>query len=237
MQLKNHRSLPLCFVDQSDLPANLAYETFISCYGKVPTRLNLHDFFNALVWLTFPGIKARLNALQSAAIEKTGSAVRGKLRDAATLFDENAALVVVDDLSWLALLREHAWQTLFVDQRAQFQQSSNTWLFGHALMEKLVHPYKSITAHAWVIVIPADHAYWRSDHDGKLACLDLMVETQLDESLTSLDFTPLPVLGLSGWWPDQDAGFYGDLDVFRPRRRNRCREKNADRCPDADKQR
>ncbi|MFN7122209.1 MAG: DUF3025 domain-containing protein, partial [Hydrogenophaga sp.] len=29
-------------------------------------------------------------------------------------------------------------------------------------------------------------------------------------------FTPLPVLGVPGWWPaNEDAGFYADASVFR----------------------
>ncbi len=35
---------------------------------------------------------------------------------------------------------------------------------------------------------------------------------------TSADFTPLPVLGVPNWWPDQDAAFYADASVFRPKR-------------------
>ncbi|HBZ06685.1 MAG TPA: DUF3025 domain-containing protein, partial [Massilia sp.] len=31
-------------------------------------------------------------------------------------------------------------------------------------------------------------------------------------------FTPLPVLGVPGWWPEQDAAFYADTSVFRPKR-------------------
>ena len=31
--------------------------------------------------------------------------------------------------------------------------------------------------------------------------------------------TPLPVLGVPGWWPDNaDPGFYADTSVFRPKR-------------------
>ena len=32
-------------------------------------------------------------------------------------------------------------------------------------------------------------------------------------------FTPLPVLGVPGWWPANEApGFYADAQVFRPLR-------------------
>jgi hypothetical protein len=221
LNIQNHRGLGLGFVGQSALPAGVAYEWFISQQGRVPTRDNLHDFFNGLVWLTFPAIKARLNALQAGEIERSQEGqppTRGRLRDAATLFDENAALLVVDDGAWRTRLREHAWTELFVNRRAEFRQSCDVYLFGHALMEKLVTPYKAITAHAWVAVVPKQSPYWALAGKNKIAWLDGMVAVQLNESLAPADFTPLPVLGVPGWWPDQDEMFYADVQVFRPRR-------------------
>ena len=52
--LRNHALLPLRFVPQAALPEGRAYEEFIGATGQVPTRDNLHDFFNGLVWQTFP---------------------------------------------------------------------------------------------------------------------------------------------------------------------------------------
>ena len=72
LDLRNPTGLPLAFVPQADLPEGVAYEEFIGATGGVPTRDNLHDFFNALVWLTFPRIKRQLNALQAAQIALSG---------------------------------------------------------------------------------------------------------------------------------------------------------------------
>ena len=37
--------------------------------------------------------------------------------------------------------------------------------------------------------------------------------------LATKPFTPLPVLGVPGWWPaNQDPVYYDDATVFRPRR-------------------
>jgi len=95
--LHNHQAMPVCFIAQEDLPEGRAYEAHISATGQVPTRENLHDFFNALVWLTFPAIKCQLNALQSAQIALLGiGKSRGPARDAATIFDENAAILVLE---------------------------------------------------------------------------------------------------------------------------------------------
>src|SRR5439155_3195945 len=152
--LHTARGLPLRFVPQAALPDGQAYEAFIDASGSVPTRDNLHDFFNALVWLSFPRIKAQLNALQAAQIALAGiGKSRGAARDAATIFDENAALIVVragaPAADVVAALRAHQWQHAFVVQRAAFGREVEVWLFGHALMEKLVTPYKAITAHSW----------------------------------------------------------------------------------------
>jgi hypothetical protein len=64
------------FVHQDSLPAGQAYEAHIFQTRTVPTRDNLHDFFNGLVWLAFPQTKRRLNELQAAEIARTGVAPR-----------------------------------------------------------------------------------------------------------------------------------------------------------------
>src|SRR5690606_7376899 len=181
--------------------------------GQVPTRENLHDFFNGLVWLRFPHTKRRLNQLQAAEIARAGGVgpLRGPARDGLTLFDENAAVLQAPDELWNALI-ERDWQRLFVDLRPLWAQAQLV-LFGHALLEKLVIPYKSITAHVYRTPVPlalgSDLTAW----DGWLA-------GQLNaEELATKPFTPLPVLGVPGWWPaNTEPDFYADATVFRPLR-------------------
>jgi len=221
----NHRGRPIRFVPQSRLPSGIGYEAFISATGCVPTRENLHDFFNALIWLTFPNIKVRLNALQAAEIERaqaptaSGDAMaagRGLVRDAATLFDENAALLVVRDPTLLDALREHRWEEVFLERRSDFSRDCAVQLFGHALMEKLVHPYNAITAHTWTVAAARDFFTWTPTAQAEW--IDLEVAARLSDSLAPRDFTPMPILGVPGWWEGQDAAFYGDRAVFRPKR-------------------
>ncbi len=221
--LQNHRGEPIRFIPQSDLPPGTAYEAYISAQGGVPTRDNLHDFFNALVWLTFPRIKVRLNAIQAAEIARneahgnnTSTKVRGGVRDAATIFDENAALLVLRDSEMLEAFRGHRWREVFLDRRGAYGRECEVWLFGHALMEKLVRPYKAITAHAWPVL--ADDSFFHLSYPEKIAWLDEAVSRQLAGNLANSCFTPLPVLGVPGWWDGQDGEFYGDLSVFRPKR-------------------
>lgn len=221
MDLCNHRGLPIRFVPQESLPPQTAYEAFISATGNVPTRDNLHDFFNALVWLSFPKIKVQLNALQSAEIEKGGGRTlpngsRGKTRDAATLFDENAALLVVRNTEWIEAFRAHRWQEIFIERRDTFQNECEVWLFGHALMEKLVNPYKGITAHAWPLVV--EGTFFEMSVPEKRIWLDISGSKQLVNGLATPAFTPLPVLGVPEWWGRQDELFYADTSVFRPPR-------------------
>ena len=220
--LRNAQGMPVSFVAQSALPEGRAYEEFIGATGCVPTRDNLHDFFNALVWLGFPRIKRQLNVLQAAQIALAGvGKSRGAARDGATIFDENAALLVVregaEGQALVDALRGHRWHAALYERRAMFGRDAQVWLFGHALMEKLAAPRKAITAHARVIAAGAD--YFALAHDQQREWIDRHVAGELAaEGLSTACFTPLPVLGVPGWWDGQDEGFYADTSVFRPKR-------------------
>ncbi|MBU1818385.1 MAG: DUF3025 domain-containing protein [Gammaproteobacteria bacterium] len=210
--LGNQPTCQVRFVPQQALPPGVAYEQFIFETRQVPTRENLHDFFNGLCWLRFPHTKQRLNQLQAAEMAAAGvGAVRGPVRDALTLFDENAALLQAPDAIWQALLARD-WHALFVTHRARWTET-RVVLFGHALMEKLVAPYKSITAHVFREPVPL---LFGDD----LASWDTWLADRLDApTLARKPFTPLPVLGVPGWWPANEAsGFYDDPSVFRPPR-------------------
>lgn len=191
------------FVPQSELPAGESYEAFIARTGCIPTRDNLHDLFNGLMWLSYPQTKRRLNSLQAQQITLLGTTGRrGILRDALTVFDENAAILQAPS-SLSDALRRRDWYTLFVARRADWQ-TAQLILFGHALLEKLMRPRKAITAHVWLIGEITDE---------KLA------SSVTSERLTAKDFLPMPVLGVPGWWAaNEDCNFYDDADVFRPRR-------------------
>jgi hypothetical protein len=190
-----------------------AYEEHIALTGEVPTRDNLHDFFNALMWLTFPRSKARLNALQAAAIARDGIGPRrGPLRDAATLFDENAALLLTQREDLVDALAAHEWRRLFVDQRSAWTSEVRVVVFGHALLEKLTRPYRGVTAHAFAIALPAD---------ASPPAIDAAVSDVLDARLAPQGLLPLPVMGIPGWAPNDDAAFYDDAAVFRPARPTR----------------
>lgn len=200
------------FVPAAHLPAGVAYESFIFDTGTVPTRDNLHDFFNGLVWLQYPQAKRRLNQLQAQAIAASGvGAVRGPLRDALTLLDENGALLDAPEPLWQALLWQallaRDWRRLFVDLRPLWPQARLV-VFGHALLEKLVYPRKQATAHVYCAPVAIKN---RVDMGAWLAGV------LQPEHLAGKPFTPLPVLGVPGWWPgNENFCFYDDALVFRP---------------------
>ena len=197
------------FVPQAALPGGEPYERFIFAQRAVPTRDNLHDFFNGLIWCAYPQAKQRLNALQHAEIARDGvRATRGPVRDAVTVFDENGAVLAAPDALWQALI-ERRWAELFGPLRPMWRQA-RLWVFGHAALEKLVSPYKSITAH--VLQAPAA-IKTIEDVDAWLA------EVLSAERLVPKPFAPLPLLGVPGWWAaNEEATFYDDAQVFRPMR-------------------
>ncbi len=178
-----------------------AYEAFIAQTGQVPTRDNLHDVFNALVWLRFPALKRRLNALHAAEIARHGvTGRRGAVRDALTLFDENGALFRAPPALTEALQRRE-WSELFVAKRALWSEAQLV-IVGHALLEKLVQPRKASTAHVWFA--PQS---WGAGADDAVPDIDPCSPAD----------APLPVLGVPHWWPaNQAPEFYADPAVFRP---------------------
>ena len=181
------------FVAATAVPLR-GYEQHVGRHGEVPTRENLHDLFNGLVWLTRPALKRRLNRLHRCA-PPAPPGRRGPLRDALTLLDENGALLEAPDVLWEAL-RARSWDRLFGELRPLWSRSRLT-LVGHGLLEQLQQPRKPLTAH----VLRA--------HDPLTAA-----------ALATKPFAPLPVLGVPGWWADNEApAFYDDPAVFRPARR------------------
>jgi hypothetical protein len=200
---------PVHFVAQDTLPADTAYEQFIFDTRQCPVRPGAHDFFNGLAWLRFPQAKRALNRLQAREIARGGIAGRrGAVRDAITVFDENGALLFAPQPLWDAL-RARAWRRLFVELRPLWREAT-LLVFGHALLEQLLAPRKGLTAHVWC---PAHALDSGADVDAWLAAQCTA------EKLAEKPFTPLPVLGVPGWWAgNENFSFYDDSLVFRPRK-------------------
>ena len=216
------------FVPQAALPKDMAYETFIHQAGQVPTREHVHDFFNAMSWCRWPQTKALIGQAQAQAIAEQFNAgvqehqsgvatVRGVLRDALTLIDESGVFLSCSDAMWQALC-EHRWTDLFVTERAAWAQA-HTLLVGHALLEKLVNPYKSITAQVLRVGSPGSDSALVDDTQWDAAMAAALTQAlQLDgtEPLLKKPFQVLPLMGIPGWSKDQSSpGYFEDKRVFR----------------------
>ena len=206
----NHQAAAPCpvrFVPQAQLPAGASYEPFIHAQGCVPTRDNLHDLFNGLIWLHYPRTKRLLNRWQAQAMATQGiGGVRGPLRDAITVWDENGAVLDAPEPLWQALIHRQ-WRRLFVDLRPLWAQA-RFLIVGHALLEQLAQqPRKNLTAH---VLWPAAPLAAGMDVDAWLGA------TLQAGYLASKPFVPLPVLGIPGWCEgNADFCFYDDPHVFR----------------------
>ncbi len=211
------------FVPPANPGDGLGYEARVAGRGEVATREgSWHDLFNALVWAAFPRSKRALNQRHTAgriagsAPVRTGT--RGAQRDAATVLDESGVIVACANAELAALLRGFQWRELFVARRAAVLRDLRCMMFGHALAEKALAPYVGMTGHAIILEVEA------AALDGAPSALDAQLAAWLADpaSLASpRDLQPLPVLGVPGWWPANEApAFYDNADYFRPGRRS-----------------
>ncbi|HKW37035.1 MAG TPA: DUF3025 domain-containing protein [Burkholderiales bacterium] len=199
-----------------------SYEIRIFDTGEVQTRpQNWHDLFNALVWLAFPRTKAVLNRHhRDEIVARRGEPQRGTARDVLTLFDEGGIVVASADAKLSALLRDFRWKDLFWTHRARIGGSMRFHVFGHAIYEKALQPYKGATAKALIVdvspeLLAAPTQKQLEELDGRAA--EYFSGAQALVSTRSL--APLPILGIPGWEPaNEREAYYDDASQFRPRR-------------------
>ena len=205
----------LRFVDQVAEASALPYEQRIAQAGEVNTRLeNWHDLFNALIWRAWPQTKAALNACH---VQYWQAGPRGPMRDALTLLDENGLILVTDDVNDVQRWQAHDWLGLFWQQRARWGQGLAVFCVGHASLEKGLAPYVGWTAPALACVVAPE--FWDLSPQAQLAHVDARVAAHLQASpdFSPKQMGPLPVLGIPGYWPENDqAAFYANHAYFRP---------------------
>ncbi len=196
------------------------YEQFIFDCGALPTReQNWHDLFNACIWALFPQTKTLLNRLHVGQIAQHGLKQRSPLRHLLTQFDECGVLLVSSDASLLEAARWQQWQRLFVEQRQAWLDGRpriRAYLFGHGSYEALLNPFIGLCAKALCIQVGSD--FFTQPLELQYRQLDQQVRELLskaDPSATLL--SPLPLLGIPGWWPANEAvDFYDNADYFMP---------------------
>jgi len=202
----------------------MPYECRVWERGEVETRIdNWHDFFNALVWLSFPETKRAITAAHVAAMQKPGEQ-RNLRRDALTHFDECGIVVLASDPTLLDLLRGFQWQSLFVERRQDVIDKMRFVIFGHATYEALLKPFRGLTAKA--ILLPVTPGFFGQDVGQLLSAVDAKIAPILagDTFNRPRDFQPLPLLGIPGVTPDnENPAYYADTFQFRPGRRQASR--------------
>lgn len=200
----------------------MAYESRVRETGEVETRPgNWHDFFNALVWLTFPQAKLALSAGHARAMALApAEGLRGVHRDALTHFDECGMLVLSSQPELLELLRGFRWKALFAERRAEVIRDMRFVVFGHATYESLLNPFVGLTAKAVLHQVDAD--WLEMPGPAQLAAVDMLLAEDLGSGRYGRprDFQPVPVLGIPGVTPDSEfPAYYDDVRQFRPGRR------------------
>ena len=215
---------PLTFVPVAASGKDLdsQYEVRIFRTGEVPTRTDgWHDLFNALAWLAFPRTKATLNRHHhDELVRRFGAPQRGTARDVLTLFDEGGVLVACTAPALARCLEEFQWKKLFWTRRREATEAMRFFVFGHAILERALAPYKSVTAKALVLDVERDSLALPAPLLVELLDERAAAHFARPESLASTrTLHPLPVLGIPGWAPEnEDPAFYDDERVFRPGR-------------------
>jgi len=175
------------------------YEVRVFESGEVETRPeSLHDWFNALAWLSFPRTKARINALHAVEIPREGGR-RGRRRDMLTLFDEGGAIVQCTDAQLVEMISNFEWKHLFWTNRERVRSSMRILVLGHAVLEKALEPWGGLTCKV------------------VFAHGDAEAADVLSRCASPRELAPLPVFGYPGWL-EQDEAFYEDTRYFRERR-------------------
>ena len=129
------------------------------------------------------------------------------------------------------------WQASLVTPRASWdnpQQISAddknnakaaVYIFGHALLEKLLQPRKALCTHSIVIYVTQD--FFALTLAERICYLDQKVADYMDALLSQPDVTarklsPLPILGVPHFWVENaNPNFYDDNQVFRSARRKK----------------
>jgi hypothetical protein len=211
------------FVEQAQGKLGFEAQYEPRCYlsGEVQTRENnLHDLFNAFVWLTFPQSKAAINARHYAALTDVDSPLhsqRGSVRDMATLFDESGVIVACANMKLAELLVDFKWKELFWSRRDEVLAGMGFYIFGHGLHEKAMQPYIGITGQGLVVQVAEAFFSWPIQR--RVQHMDERVAAYLNEPANCHDtheLNPVPLLGIPGWSDDNSQpDYYDNQDYFR----------------------
>jgi hypothetical protein len=225
----------LRIVAQGGKPVSLEqkYEARLYLEGELQVRRgDWHDCFNVLAWLAYPRAKAALNARHHDALQAqhaAGTPNRGPEQDALTLFDESGIVMVSADGDLLQMVRDFRWKELFWKNRGRLEARARCFLFGHALYEKMLRPFRGITGRG--VLLDADPALLAMSPGEQLDVIDAQVAACLSDParfVSTRELAVLPLLGVPGWHAGNEAeAFYDDADYFRPGRLREVESRKA----------
>ncbi len=134
------------------LPTLRRYESSIVESHEIPMReMNLHDYFNALIWLQFPRAKYALHHCAYLSYQSGQRQIHGNLRnhltDALTRFDEGGLVYFAEADENLPELREFFYGR-DEEAKARFVLSHKKQfaIFGHGLLEVWCQGGRKLTA-------------------------------------------------------------------------------------------
>ena len=200
----------------------LYYEMRVFLTGVISTRLvNWHDFFNAMIWLSYPATKALLNAQHVAELMHQPDKKRTTKRDALTLFDECGVIFAYCDEARQIALDIHEWKALFWCNRSHWGRDCQAYVFGHALYQKALNPYLGLTGKA--LSIQVNDTFFLEPKKQQWFILDQLVcqhILQNDGLSRPADLAAFPLLGVPGWYAENTSeAFYENSQYFRPKKR------------------
>lgn len=192
------------------------YEPRVFLKKELQTRTqNWHDFFNAMVWLNFPKTKKTLNNLHYAeSTKRPKGSNRSTLENRITQFDECGAVIISNNAHLLELIKQHQWQTLFIEYRDQFKDNIHIVVFGHAIFEKAITPYIGMTCHCLLL---ENESLLKQTQTGDYTQLDEYLADQWNKEIAynPVRFSAFPILGTPDYWQDQSDEFYRNKNYFR----------------------
>ncbi len=216
-RLARERNIELGFAPAPEQKLSaVEYETRIVSHHELIVADNWHDLFNACIWLTFPKTKRVISELH-VALGAGEANRRPRRRDVLTLFDESGVLLVCEPSRCAEFERfneTHQWKTMFVERRSEWLAQAKPMLFGHGALEQLAtNWHRGLTAKAqWVPLA----------NEASLEAIDAFVSAQIADNAMlrgSERRIPLPLLGVPGWFAENEASAcYDDVSVFRPAR-------------------
>ena len=225
---RNDEQKALQFVEQNGKQKVLDYIEQIAFSSEVPSRKNnWHDYMNMLCWQAFPKSRRKINALQIDALARQPSAERGVVRsahlDVLTHLDECGVAVVSSSKAILDGIRDFSWKNIFLQYRDVFATSVDVVIFGHGLYVQCLKPFIGMTGRCLLLECEAEH--FEQPAYKRLKQTDRLVAQKIGAVRTPQDLSPLPLLGIPGWYAEnEDMRFYDNRTYFRSGRQKKSSE-------------